>query len=133
MLPWVLISVLIAVPIILLFLYNTISAHLNFLSGKSRKYYYQLGCGILIGLGILLAAFRIFAWEEGLGPKLSLAAISIVLLGGLALGGYDFLASGMPFTISSLQGDNPKFYYQCVCIAVMCIGVLILSVQLTIV
>ena len=128
MLPWILISILVAVPILLLYLYNTISTHLTFLSGASRKYYYQMSCGILIGIGILIAACRILYPEE----RLSLAAVATVLLSGLVLGGYDFLASGKPFSITALQGDNPKFYYQCACIAVMCAGVLVLSVQLTV-
>jgi hypothetical protein len=107
--------VLISLGSIALALSSLIKKHITFF------YYYQIICGLLVALGLVLQTVHLFP-----DNKTVIVAVSVTIAGILAWFLYDLLSSWFSF----LAGDGRKYYYQIACGLMIAVGIVILSLQL---
>jgi hypothetical protein len=113
--------VLISLGSIALALSSLIKTHITFFQAGKRLYYYQIICGLLVALGLVLQTMHLFP-----DNKTVIAAVSLTIAGILAWFLYDLLSSWGSF----LAGDSRKYYYQIACGLMIAVGIVILSLQL---
>lgn len=113
--------VLISLGSIALALSSLIKKHITFFQSRNRLYYYQIICGLLVALGLVLQTVHLFP-----DNKTVIVAVSVTIAGILAWFLYDLLSSWFSF----LAGDSRKYYYQIACGLMIAVGIVILSLQL---
>lgn len=113
--------VLISLGSIALALSSLIKKHITFFQSGKRLYHYQIICGLLVALGLVLQTVHLFP-----DNKTVIVAVSVTIAGILAWFLYDLLSSWFSF----LAGDSRKYYYQIACGLMIAVGIVILSLQL---